>query len=143
MDTEKTFKIIKEMLLSINISIEFIHQLEGISIERDVLLNNNIITFFQSKQTEIKECGYSSSKLTSLHTNNTSKQQYPGINMLRQLLKCNGYKLKPYVKSMGYDYSTGKKIVYRYFIIVKLTNDEQLNNNSIDCNSDSHSDCDD
>lgn len=123
MNNEESFKIIQDMLSSININIPDINGLDGLNITRDNLLSTNIINIYQSKKNEIKEIGYSSSKLTSLHNNNNEKQQFPSINMLRQLLKCNNFKLKPYVKSMGYDKSSGKKIVYRYYIIHKINND--------------------
>ncbi len=123
MNNDESFKIIQEMLSLININVNDINSLEGLNINRENLLSTNIINLFQSKKNDVKELGYSSSKLTSLHSNNNEKQQFPGINMLRQLLKCNNFKLKPYVKSMGYDKSSGKKIVYRYYIIHKINND--------------------
>ena len=60
---------------------------------------------------------YSSHSLTCLQSNAEDKQQYPNLNLLRQILKCNGFKLKSQVRSGGYDKGTGKKIVYREYLI--------------------------
>jgi hypothetical protein len=60
---------------------------------------------------------YSSHSLTSLQSNAEEKQQYPNLNLLRQILKCNGFRLKSVIRSGGYSKTTGQKIVYREYRI--------------------------
>jgi hypothetical protein len=60
---------------------------------------------------------YSSHSLTSLQANAEEKQQFPNLNLLRQILKCNGFKLKSVVRSGGYNKTTGQKITYREYTI--------------------------
>ena len=48
------------------------------------------------------------------------KQKNPGINLLRQVLKCNYLNMKPKVISHGYEKTSGKKITTRVFIIEKV-----------------------
>jgi hypothetical protein len=60
---------------------------------------------------------YSSHSLTSLQSNAEEKQQYPNLNLLRQILKCNGFNLKSVVRSGGYNRTTGQKITYREYRI--------------------------
>lgn len=60
---------------------------------------------------------YSSHSLTCLQSNAEEKQQYPNLNLLRQILKCNGFKLKSVVRSGGYNKTTGKKITFREYQI--------------------------
>ena len=65
---------------------------------------------------------YKSSKLTCLHKNSTSNQKFPGVNMVRQILKCNNLKLKPMLICRGYNKVTGKKIIERYYQIQDISN---------------------
>jgi len=60
---------------------------------------------------------YPSKYLTSLHENSLDMQKFPGSNMLRQILRYNGYDMRPLVRSMGY--KNKKKIVKRSYIIEK------------------------
>ena len=41
-------------------------------------------------------------------------QKFPALNMLRQICKCNGLKVYPFVISRGYDKVSGRKIIDRY-----------------------------
>ena len=85
---------------------------------------DNVDKEFMILKPLIRSSGYKSGKLTSLHKNNETHQKFPAINMVRQVLKCNGFKLTPYVVSIGYDQDTGKKLTKRYFNIHKIENDE-------------------
>ena len=58
--------------------------------------------------------------LNCLHKNSLSKQRYPAVNMLRQILKCNNIKLKPFNVCQGYNKSTGNKIVKRFYKIMTM-----------------------
>ena len=63
---------------------------------------------------------YKSEMLTCLHKNSLEKQIFPAVNMIRQICKCNGLKVYPYVVSKGYNKMTGKKITERYYRIMFL-----------------------
>jgi len=91
--------------------------LGGILIERETLLCKKRYDNIKNKIPELREL-YSSSFITSLHKNAETKQKWPLINIVRQILKINGYKLKPFRKSNGYD-DNGKKKIIRYFKIEK------------------------
>ena len=91
-----------------------IEELNGLLIQRDVLLNeeryNNIIENIPDLKTY-----NSSSLLTSLQSNAKDNQKWPLINIVRQLLKTIGYNMKPIRKSDGY--LNNKKKYKRYFLI--------------------------
>ena len=109
--------ILKNMLNFLKIKYNKIDELIGKEIDRDDLLTKNIIEYYQTFQHDLKLGGFSTGKLTSLHKNNLTKQKFPAINMLRQVLKCKKMWLKPRVESKGYNKKTGKKFVKRSFII--------------------------
>lgn len=91
--------------------------LDGLQIERDSLLN-------QERYNAVKENIYllksffSSSNLTCLHEFAHLKQQWPLLNLVRQILKECGFQLKPKRVSDGKT-KDGKKKYKRIFIIVK------------------------
>jgi hypothetical protein len=115
--SDKKKDILKAILSLIGINYTHISDIIGVSITRDSLLDDKVVTGLMSFQLELRNCGYKSGKLTSLHKNNTSNQKFPAINMIRQILKCNGYKLTPYVINIGYNIVTGNKITKRFFKI--------------------------
>jgi hypothetical protein len=112
--------ILKYILNIINIKYNTTDEIHGNRFDRDVLLEESNITELMKLQPIIRKSGYKSGKLTSLHKNNQSVQKFPGINMVRQVLKCNGYKLTPIVISLGYDHDTGRKLTKREFQINKI-----------------------
>ena len=61
---------------------------------------------------------FPSSKLTALHTNAIKKQSFPGVNIVRQIYKEMGYKLRPVNTSEGYIGT--KKILRREYHVEKL-----------------------
>lgn len=61
---------------------------------------------------------YKSNSLTCLHANSIDKQKFPGINYLRQILKCNTLKLKGRYLSAGYNKANGQKILKRVYSIL-------------------------
>ena len=98
-DNTVSLQILKTMLSFVDIDFTNIEKLIGNEIDRDCFLETDVIEKFNNYKITLKNAGYSSCKLTSLHTNNTVKQKYPAINMLRQILKCNNLWLKPVDRS--------------------------------------------
>ena len=89
----------------------------GIAIPFDKLQDDNIIKKLYDIQDKLKDV-FPSSKLTSLHTNAIKKQSFPGVNIVRQIFKEMGYKLRPVNTSEGY--IGKKKILRREYFIEKL-----------------------
>ena len=89
----------------------------GIAIPFDKLQNDNVIRQLYDIQDKLKNV-FPSSKLTSLHTNAIKKQSFPGVNIVRQIFKEMGYKLRPVNTSEGY--IGKKKILRREYHIEKL-----------------------
>ena len=89
----------------------------GIAIPFDKLQDDNVIKKLYDIQDKLKEV-FPSSKLTSLHTNAIKKQSFPGVNIVRQIFKEMGYKLRPVNTSEGY--IGKKKILRREYHIEKL-----------------------
>ena len=83
----------------------------------DTLNNNNVIRQLYDIQDKLKDV-FPSSKLTALHTNAMKKQSFPGVNIVRQIYKEMGYKLKPVNISEGY--VGNKKILRREYHVEKL-----------------------
>jgi hypothetical protein len=112
----KSFNILFELLQLFNIFITNKDELLNLSIDRSILtesLVNQQVLVFREKMKGL----FHSSYLTCLHSNSELKQKFPAINMLRQILKCLGYKLKPVLINLGYNKQTGKKITKRTFTI--------------------------
>ena len=117
MELEKT-QLIKELLKIIDIKLEN-KKLNEIIIEQEQLKQREIILKFRELIPKLKKY-YNSEMLNCLHKNSLSKQKFPAVNMLRQILKCNNYKLKPFIVCNGYDKSNGKKIITRKYSIVEI-----------------------
>jgi hypothetical protein len=92
--------------------------LEGILLERDIFINDEVYQRVKLKVKALKKY-FSSSLLTSLQVNAETKQKFPLINIIRQLLKIKYYHMDPIRKANGYEKS-GKKIYKRYFLIKKI-----------------------
>lgn len=85
-------------------------------IESETLQRPSVIRKLYGLQKDLKKV-FSSDKLTSLHKT-ALKKQFPGVNLVRQILKDLGYHLKPIVRSNGY--IGNKKIVKRTYMIIPL-----------------------
>ena len=103
-------------ILGMDVSSE--KDLFGVLIDRDMLLRVDIEQKLSSMIEKLK-IKYKSSKLNCLHKTRDHKQKFPGINLIRQIFKCNGYHLKPVVYSRGYCKHNGKKLTERNFKIVR------------------------
>lgn len=93
---------------------------DEILIERDSLLNHQI---YESLKTDIEELKtkLSSSSLTSLHKDAETKQKWPLLNLVRQILNVYKYNMDPVRKADGYTID-GVKKYKRFFIIRKEAN---------------------
>jgi hypothetical protein len=89
----------------------------GIAIPFNKLQNDNVIQQLYDIQDKLKDA-FPSSKLTSLHSNAIKKQSFPGVNIVRQIFKEMGFKLRPVNTSEGY--IGKKKILRREYFIEKL-----------------------
>ena len=100
--------------------------LDGQLISRDILLNTEKYNSIKDSIPEFKKL-FSSSTLTSLHKNAEESQKWPLINITRQILKQNNFKMVPIRKSDGLTPDKKKKYK-RFFQIQKLKAiDEPLN----------------
>lgn len=109
------FQLMQKLLQVIGINVETLDDLFGRTVERDILLQSEIIQIYFKMIPELKS-EYYSDMLSCLHKNSLKKQRFPAICMLRQMCKTNGVILTPKAISMGYDKSSGKKLVKRLFI---------------------------
>ena len=124
-NSAKNKELIVKIFKFLEIEIKEIDDLIGLEIERDILLTNEAVIFLKSLQNEVKECGYKSGVLTSLFKNNLTKQKWPALNAVRQILKCNKIKMQPVAKSNGYNKTTGKKNIIRTFTLIKLSENKK------------------
>lgn len=87
-------------------------------IPREVLLSNEKYENIREKLPNLRKV-YSSSRITGLHKNADKVQKWPLLNLVRQLLHKNGYKMEPVRKADGYTLD-GVKKYRRYFLIIHL-----------------------
>ena len=109
--------ISKKILKETGLHFETDEQLNGMFIERDMLINNELYELLSNSIVELKK-KLSSSTLTSLHKEAKDVQKWPLLNLIRQILGVYGFKMEPVRKSNGYT-SEGKKIFKRFFHILK------------------------
>ena len=103
-----------------------ISELNGILIPRDLLISDEkYITVKEYLEKLEKHKMFSSSFLTSLHKDAEKKQKWPLLNLVRQILKVNNYRMKPIRKSDGKT-KLGKKKYIRFFLIEKLKKTNEL-----------------
>jgi len=110
------FDLLKDIFSALEINISERNDISNLILKQDTLKSKTLITDLNEKVPNLKSY-YNSSKLTCLHKNSLDKQKFPAVNMLRQILKCNSFKMEPYVISKGYDKFSGKKLVERYYRI--------------------------
>tara|TARA_Y100000389_G_C17470694_1_gene530400 strand:- start:3206 stop:3571 length:366 start_codon:yes stop_codon:yes gene_type:complete len=100
--------------------IQSLSQLDNLTVSRDVLIDTGKYETLKSDINYFKN-KYSTSYFTSLHSNAKIKQKWPLINLIRQILKINGYKFTPKRLCNGYT-KEGKKKYKRIFVITKYGN---------------------
>jgi hypothetical protein len=113
----------------VGITFEDISQLDGITIERELLLSDNKYEEIKKLIPQLKT-KYSSSIMTSMQKNAEKVQQWPLINIVRQILNRYHFKMSPIRKSDGYTLD-GVKKYKRFFQIERkqvtnnITNEEE------------------
>lgn len=108
--------LIIEMFNELGYIIKTEQDLFGLSIPVEKLKDPELIKKFYSIIPKVKS-KYKSTSLTCLHKNGVSKQKFPAINFIRQILKCNGYLLNGYYICNGYNKQNGAKLLNRFYNI--------------------------
>lgn len=114
--------IIVTILKKCNLITDKIDEVNGLHVPREIFLNETKYKELEEDILKLKKFLCSSS-FTSLHNNAKTKQNWPLLNLVRQILKINNYKMKPYKKSNGYT-KGGTKLYRRYFVIEKIVDKE-------------------
>lgn len=107
----------------VGITFDDISQLDGITIERELLLSDNKYEEIKKLIPKLKT-KYSSSIMTSMQKNAEKVQQWPLINIVRQILNRYNFKMSPIRKSDGYTLDGVKK--YKRFFQIER---KQVTNN--------------
>ena len=105
--------------LDLDLNVNKLDDLFSLTISQDKLKDKELINKLYEKIDDLK-IFYNSNMLTCLHKNSLHKQKFPAPNMLRQIWKCNGLKMYPFVISRGYDKVSGRKIMDRYYKITPI-----------------------
>ena len=105
--------------LDLDLNVNNLDDLFSLTISQDKLKDKELINKLYEKIDDLK-IFYNSNMLTCLHKNSLHKQKFPALNMLRQICKCNGLKMYPFVISRGYDKVSGRKIMDRYYKITPI-----------------------
>jgi len=128
MDNE-TIKILKE----IGVIFDESDELNGLFIPREQLLNGMKYNELKPLILNLKTY-YSSSFLTCLQQNACKSQKWPLLNLVRQILNANNYKMNPIRKADGYTVD-GIKKYKRFFHITKNNekNTNEKNTNENEC----------
>lgn len=126
----KISKELKEIFNILSMTVESESDLFSVLVPRDLLLRVDIEQRLTELISNLKG-KYKTSKLNCLHKNRESKQKFPGINLVRQILRCNGYHLKPVIYCRGYCKHSGKKIIDRNFKVVRINNYTEIKKASL------------
>ena len=116
-------EVLKVLLDILGIKVANEKEILNIEIEQEHLKNMDMVMIYATMKNFIKKKQYKSDYLNCLHDNSLKKQKFPAVNMLRQIMRCNGYHLDPYVVCNGYEGKGGKKIRIRYYRVRKIETD--------------------
>jgi hypothetical protein len=108
---------IKILFKIIGLEINDFHELNGLTISREILLSDSKYDEIKLLIPELKK-KFSSSFMTSLQKNADKSQKWPLLNLVRQILHVYGYNMEPIRKADGYTLE-GVKKYKRYFLIHK------------------------
>ena len=106
-----------DLLTKIGFTCGNIKELDGMVIPRVFLLDDNRYAEVQENIVVLKTL-LSSSMLTSLQSSAPNKQKWSLLNLVRQILKSQGYVLQPMRLCDGYDANKKKK--YKRVFIVNI-----------------------
>tara|TARA_B100000927_G_scaffold279204_1_gene262612 strand:- start:1744 stop:2118 length:375 start_codon:yes stop_codon:yes gene_type:complete len=111
------------LLKKINIDVSS-QKLDGLLLERELFLSEHI---YNTLIDDIKSLRskYSSSSLTSLQKTAKEEQRWPLLNLIRQILRIEGYTMNPIRKADGYALDGKKK--YKRFFLIKQTSEKSNN----------------
>lgn len=101
-----------------------INELDGMVIPRVFLLDEHRYSEVQENIVVLKTL-LSSSMLTSLQSSAPDRQKWPLLNLIRQILKSQGYSLQPKRLCDGYD-ANKKKKYKRVFVVNKINITKEL-----------------
>ena len=117
---KKSNELLTELFIILGCDPEKQENILDVTFDSDTLKDKNLIDKLYSLQDKFKS-DYNSSSLTCLHKNSINKQKFPAINFIRQILKCNNYKLYGFYISNGYNKQNGgKKNLKRYYKIKEI-----------------------
>ena len=115
---KKQIQLLIQIFKILSFHVDKIEDLTNLTFPRETLLQKDNQNKLMDLIPQLKLV-YNSSYLNCLHDNSIFKQKFPGVNLVRQVLKCNHLSLTPKIISNGYEKSTGKKKVSRIFKIEK------------------------
>jgi hypothetical protein len=108
-------KATMELFTKLNIDLST-NTLDNMTIERDLLLSKPIYNSISDEIDKIRKI-IGSSYFTSMQKTAEKSQKWPLLNLVRQILKVQGFKMDPIRKACGY--KNGVKQYRRYFSIVR------------------------
>ncbi len=115
-----------KILTNVGIFFEKIDDLNGIIIQRDILISDTKYDEVKKLIPNLKET-LKSSIFTSVQKTANETQKWPLLNLVRQIFHKYGFNMEPIRKSDGYT-EEGKKKYIRFFRIDKI----KLDNNTYD-----------
>jgi hypothetical protein len=107
------------ILNACNIPCNSMADLDGMLLAKETCINTEKYNHLKTVEFPLLKKHFSSSYLTALQDTATSKQKWPLLNLIRQLLRSCNYKLVPKRVADGYTL-TGEKKYKRMFIIEKM-----------------------
>lgn len=126
---------IKSIFKIVGLEINDFHELNGVTISREILLSDDKYDETKYIIPDLKK-KFSSSFMTSLQKNAEKSQKWPLLNLIRQILHVYGYNMEPIRKADGYTLE-GIKKYKRYFLIHKKnTSNNEIK--KIDLNKDTN-----
>ena len=117
-------EVLKVLLDILGIKVNNEKEILNIEIKQEKLKNIDMVMIYATMKNFIKEKKYKSDYLNCLHDNSLKKQKFPAVNMLRQIMRCNGYHLYPFVVCDGYTGKERKKVRIRYYRVRKIQEPE-------------------
>lgn len=108
MMNESVIQFLKKCNINVN-------DLDGMIVPRELFLSTH--TYESIKEDiQLLKNRYSSSTLTGLQSTAKKDQKWPLLNLIRQILRVNGFIMKPIRRADG-STKEGKKKYKRYFLI--------------------------